>query len=131
MGRRVLDWNGLVRVAERRNPPDRLIWLHELPARVVPHLAVNAGFYVRTSYEGAGDDYWSLRTAAEIVLLRQLVEAGAVTIDDPDLPASCFVTGCTAALAENAHTVHTNDGRVHQACFGHWSGIFMLLGRQD
>lgn len=83
IGRRALDWNGLVDMV-KLPPPERLVEIAGVPARVVKHLSTDVGFYVRTVDEDAGDAYWSLRTREEMRLLRQLVEAGAVTVEDPD-----------------------------------------------
>lgn len=143
---RVLSWNDLVKVAQRRNPADRVIALAGVPARVVPHLATDAGFYVRTMDEDRGDAYWSLRTREEIRLLRQLVDAGQVTADDDedvwrsaewdallrDTSRGCFVAGCTAGPdnIDIRGPVFDDRHRMHKACSPHWEGVMGVLGAQ-
>lgn len=131
MVQRVIDWHDLVRIAERRNPPDRLIDIAGVPARVVPHLSTDAGFYVRTVEEDDSGAYWSLRKAPDLVLLRALVDAGAVTAYDRAAAPRCFVTGCDATEVSPHGRVHTIDGRLYQPCPGHWTAIFALIGEQD
>lgn len=144
MPTRVLSWNDLLRVAERRNPTDRVIAIAGIPARVVPHLAVEAGFYVRTLDEDRQDAYWSLRKADQMVLLRALVEAGAVTIDDDEDPwrlvewgqlladtsRGCFVGGCGDRHIDARGPVIDDRKRMHKACIPHWEGVHAVLGRQ-
>lgn len=145
MTTRVLDWNGLVRIAERRNPAARIITMAGLPARVVPHRAVDAGFYVRTIDENAAEDYWSLRSRDQMLLLSQLVAAGQVTVDDdedpwrleewhsrlrPSAEPRCFVASCTNTDVDERGPIYDTAGRMHLACPPHWEGVMGELGRQ-
>jgi hypothetical protein len=146
MPTRVLDWNGLVRVAQRRDPVDRIVAIGGIPARVVPHLATDAGFYVRTLDEERQDTYWSLRKAGDLVLLRALVDAGLVTVDDDedvwrtaewdallrDTSRGCFIAGCTAGPddIDIRGPVFDDRHRMHKACTPHWEGLMGTLGGQ-
>lgn len=148
MPTRVLDWNGLCRVAGRPNPPDRLVRLAGLPARVVPSRGTDCGFYVRTESDASGraDGYWALRTTQELLLLQELVAAGQVTVDDEedpfrlaewgalvgDLTRGCFVAGCaaTAQDIDQRGPVFDDQHRMHKACPRHWEGIMAVVGEQ-
>src|SRR5438874_162516 len=134
MGTRVLDWNGLIDVAERRNTAGRLITVAGVPARVRPHLAVDAGFYVSTADEDG--PYWALRSREEMQLLRFLVEAGQVVVDDDEDPwrmtewqtrleagEHCFVGGCSSPDVDQRGPIVDTNGRMHLACPDHWAAI--------
>ena len=142
MGTRVLDWAGLVRVAQRRDTAGRLITIAGIPARVRPHLAVDAGFYVCTPDEDG--PYWALRSREEMQLLRFLVEAGEVATDDEEDPwrlsewrhrldngERCFVAGCGSPDVDQRGPIVDTDGRMHLACPAHWEAITAVLGRQS
>lgn len=149
MPTRVLGWTELVKVAERKNPAARIISLAGVPARVVPHLSTDAGFYVRTIDEDNGDSYWSLRTREEIRLLRELCGRRAVTIDDDIDPwrldewhdrlrfeanPRCFVGGCTSTKVDRRGPVIASDplqpDRMMLACTPHWDAVHAVLGEQ-
>lgn len=140
---RVLDWYGLCRVADRRNPPDRIISLAGLPARVVPSRGTDCGFYVRTESDRSGelDGYWRLFTRPELLLLQDLVAAGQVTIDDDEDPygdgawerqladdtRGCFIAGCHLPV-DPASPVFDDRGGMHKVCEPHRAAITTVLG---
>lgn len=146
MPTRVLTWIDLVKVAERKNPADRVIAVAGLPARVVPHLSTDVGFYVRTLHDEYQDERWSLRSIEHMLLLRQLVDAGQVTIDDDedvwrtaewdallrDTGRGCFVGGCMASPndIDIRGPVFDDRQRMHKACTPHWEGLMGVLGAQ-
>ncbi len=81
MVRRVLDWDGLLDVAQKKNAAERMLTVAGLPA-AVKETRAGVGFYVYAVGEYAAADHWALRTEREVILLRHLVEAGQVTWDD-------------------------------------------------
>lgn len=81
MTARVLDWLELCEVAGRRNPPERVIQVATVPAQVKKSRMTDCGFEVRSPDDA--ELPWMLRTERELVLLRALVDAGQVTIEDP------------------------------------------------
>ena len=145
MSTRTLDWNDLVRVAQRRSPTDRLISVGGIPARVRPHLSTDAGFYVHSLEDQAGDERWALRTREEMRLLRLLAIQGLVTIQDDvdpwrlvewetllaDQTRGCFVDGCTNADIDERGPVFDDQKRMHKACSPHWEGVYGVLGAEQ
>lgn len=146
MPTRVLDWNGLVRVAERRSAADRLVTVAGLSARVIPSRGTDVGFYVRTADEDLGpSEAWTLRAADELALLRQLVDRRLVTVDDDEdvwrieewqrltrfiADPRCFVYGCENTEIDQRGPVFDRDKRMHLACTPHWEGVYGPLGEQ-
>jgi hypothetical protein len=128
----VIDWLGLVAIAERRDPTARRITVAGLLAEVVPSRGTDVGFYVRqvVTDDYAADAFWAMRTERELILLRALVEAGAVTAWDPAARPRCFITGCASTDLQPDGRVHTITGQLHTPCRGHWAAIFGLLGEQ-
>lgn len=132
MGTRILDWNSLVRIAERRNPAERFITLAGLPAQVTPHRGTDVGFYVKTAAAGSDrlDSYWSLKREQELILLRDLVEAGQAACEDPEVPDRCAITGCPSLDVDLRGPVHTTAGEL-LVCRDHWTALFDVIGRAD
>lgn len=133
----------MLRVADpRRQPAARRITLAGLPATVVPSRANDVGLIVRTEAEDHLDAEWQLRKESDLVLLRQLVAAGQVTIDDDEDPfrlgewnglladtsRGCFLVGCKRTDMDERGPVHDDKGRIHKACTGHWEAIHGLIG---
>lgn len=130
MPTRVLDWNGLLGAA--RPPAGSVISVAGIPARVKRRLTNDVGVIVYGLDEEAGpDESWSLRKGQDLILLRALVDAGAVTIDDPDAPFECFITGCPSVEVSPRGHVHTIDGRLHVPCDAHWTAIMTVIGALD
>lgn len=147
MGIRVLDWEGLRRVAQRPSAADKRITLAGLPAEVTRSRGTDIGFYVRTPADDyAADEHWALRTERELILLRQLVGAGQVTVDDDededpwrlkewqarlDAYERCFIASCANGDIDPRGPVYDREGRMHLACSAHWEGIHGVLGEQN
>lgn len=148
MSTRVLTWNDLATLADRRrDPAERVIAVAGLPARVKPSFATDAGFYVHSLAEDYADEKWALKLREHMLLLRQLVDAGLVTIDDDvdpwrtaewggllqDTSRGCFIAGCTAGPGDIdiRGPVFDDRRRMHKACTPHWEGVMGVLGAQD
>jgi len=133
MGTKILDWNGLVTVAEQTNPQDRRISFAGLPAVVQPHRGTDIGFYVKTAAVGSDrlDGYWSLKKEAELVLLREMVTAGKVTVEDPTVPDRCAIAGCPSTDVDLRGPVHLTDGSEQLVCAAHWTALFAVVGELD
>lgn len=145
---RVLQWNDLCILGDRRTPPEqRVITLAGVPARLKPSRANDIGFHVISNADDAHrlDRRWELKSDLDMVLLRKLVDAGQVTTDDDqdewrlaewhrllaDETRGCFVSGCIATDIDERGPVIDDDGRMHKACARHWEGIYSVLGEDD
>lgn len=145
---RVLQWNDLCILGDRRTPPEqRVITLAGLPARLVPSRGTDCGFYIRSEGPLAqyGDHKWQLRTESDLRLLRELVDAGQAIADDDsdehraaewgrllaDTSRGCFVSGCIRTDIDPRGPVIDDDNRMHKACAVHWEGIYGVLGEDD
>lgn len=86
MSRRVLSWVDLAEIAVKYagEPDRRAISLAGVPARVKKSLATDAGFYVHSLDQQYADTKWALKLREHMLLLRQLVDAGQVTIEEPE-----------------------------------------------
>jgi hypothetical protein len=130
MGTRVLDWNGLLALARPRlTSAQRVITMGGVPARVKPHRGYDVGFYVH-KLDTDAPDQWSLRKDEGMAVLRALVEAGQVTVDDPDEPARCFMAGCRDDRIDGRGPIRMVDGRELPACTPHWDALFDVLDGQ-
>lgn len=130
MGTRTLVWEDLRVMGQSTSTP--VIAVAGVPARVKRTRANDIGFYVRDADEDVPTNLaWMLKTATEVELLRKLVDAGQVTIDDPTVPTACFVAGCTSEDVDGRGPIRTTDGREMPACTPHWTAVFEILGEQD
>lgn len=144
---RPLDWNGLVALAQQVRPEDRVITVAGLPARVKRSLATDAGFYVHSLAEDHADEKWSLKTREHMLLLRQLVDAGQVGVDEGDgnealarawgrllaEDSGCYVAGCRAPKEYIAieGPVWTSTGGMLKACYAHRESAVQVLALND
>lgn len=133
MATRALDWNGLLTLVNDNRSFQAT--LAGVPVRVKRHRGTDIGFYVYNAADADGEDpierRWSLRAGQEVVLLRALVEAGQLTIDDPDAPAQCGFAGCADTRIDGRGPVRTVAGEAFDACTEHWEAAHIVIGRQD
>jgi hypothetical protein len=142
MSTRVLDWNGLVLLASLP-PAQRVISVAGVPARVKKTLATDSGIFVHSLAEEFADEKWAIKQREHMLFLRQLVDAGQVTVDDDEDPwrmtewqhrlgagETCFVASCGSGDVDERGPIFDRDGRMHLACPAHWDAVMGVLGAQ-